>query len=678
MATWWIKWENLNWPNPDNLDKIRRRADALADGNVTTVVDFGTHFRWDYLPYFEILHDYLATVTEECHKRGMEFIDHHSINLIHRYSNREEMRYVMIHSGPHLPFSPSYQTAASWEYHGHKLNDWRCIDVETGKPLYYPIYQSEGFCHRNPEFIEAYIDYAKKLVTDTGIDGLMADDSVYYMHYRACGCKYCREELQRRASIDLPPVGDTGFWGNFDNPAWRAWIDLRFDACGEFQEKLQAVMPEGFLLMSCGSRSSAGSCVSKASDARQFLRGCNYTNLELSGNTPPYKKDPVTVNDPIESAIINGSHHQGAGREKGVRCFGTGYGFSKPTANIIWAVNKVTGADCWFSTLKSRLGLPDHILDSLPEEGELIKDAFTFEKKHQELFEGDIIPEVAVYFSYEARNHTLFGTKYSGFEADYSSALKVLCKEKISVHTIFSFPDNAEEYPLVIYPSPVSVTESEMKKLDKYLAAGGKVIITGPSAVPGCKNNWIIPNRLNEPDPSKFFHYTRDRVWIVQSPWMYEKIEPSTDENIWTEVKPGMFYNPLRISDGKVADGMMGLCRKFIKPQTIILEESEGYFSTVFDNNAGTVMHLLAEDYDTDIDHRLDEIRFHRSRVNLVIKADPIGTSRIIKVSSGTVPQVYTPFNREESSVISEGNLQTITLPENCAYAILLFPGTRQ
>ena len=129
IVNWWMRWEDLNWPNHDGLDRIKERAEKLAEANVTTAMLFGAHFRWDFMPYFTLLHDYIATVTEELHKYGIEFYDRHSVNLIHRYDTREEMRHVMLHSGPHLPFSPSREAAASWEYKGSRLNDWRMIDA---------------------------------------------------------------------------------------------------------------------------------------------------------------------------------------------------------------------------------------------------------------------------------------------------------------------------------------------------------------------------------------------------------------------------------------------------------------------------------------------------------------------------------------------------------------------
>ena len=77
MVSWWVKWEDLNWPNQDTLDRIRRRADVMLENSASAAIIFGTHFRWDYLPFFEILHDYLATVADELHQRGMRLYDHH-------------------------------------------------------------------------------------------------------------------------------------------------------------------------------------------------------------------------------------------------------------------------------------------------------------------------------------------------------------------------------------------------------------------------------------------------------------------------------------------------------------------------------------------------------------------------------------------------------------------------
>ena len=71
MVSWWISWEDLDWPNSDNLDRIRRRADQMLAAGVNTATVFGAHFRWDFLPIWTQLHDYLAAVSGELSQRGI-------------------------------------------------------------------------------------------------------------------------------------------------------------------------------------------------------------------------------------------------------------------------------------------------------------------------------------------------------------------------------------------------------------------------------------------------------------------------------------------------------------------------------------------------------------------------------------------------------------------------------
>ena len=89
--------------------------------------------------------------------------------------------------------------------------------------------------------------------------------------------------------------------------------------------------------------------------------------------------------------------------------------------------------------------------------------------------------------------------------------------------------------------------------------------------------------------------------------------------------------------------------------------------------NAKKVSRFLAEDYDTDIDHHLDEIRFHRSRVNYINKVTPIGISKNISLNVSSAPEVYTPFNSEAAKVTVANGKCNVSLPDECAYAILFF-----
>lgn len=674
IASWWIHWNDLNWPDPDNLDKIKRRAEGLAKADVSAAMIFGTHFRWDWLPVLPLLHDYLATVAEELHKNGVKLFDHHSVNLVHRYSTREEMRHVMIDSGPHLPFSPTWEAAKTWQYKGKYLNDWRMTDVRTGKPAYLPQYTAEAFCHRNPEFQEAYYDYIKNLIADTGIDGLSADDGMHYVRFNTCGCKYCRAALKNRAGIDLPPVEDRSFWFNWDNPAWHDWVDIRFDATGEFYGGLGKVVPKDFVLTGCGSDSASAWALDMASDARQFLKGCNYVNLEMNGNTPPYKHDPATVNRPIAFRMATSSHHKAAAREKGVRALNTGFAHTTVAANHCWAVSKLLDADAWIGTLKTRLGLPWHILETLPEEKDIVGQAFGFEKNHPELFQGELVGQLGIYFSYETRNYCLFGAVENGYAKDFSHTVNAVMRAGISPHTLFTFPEDCREYPVILLSSAMRMLPEEKSAMERYLAAGGKVIVTGPTALEDCPNSWKFPNIADPGDGDLFMTMQPDGIRPKTAAWIRQTTFPASgDPDVWYQPRENLYYHPHRISSESNWKRVLELCKQFIRPMPVRLLRANGYLSTCYESETQITMHILAEDYDVDIDHELDRIRFHRSRLNLVNKVTPIGIDGILELESNIVPQVYIPINEGAASVEAAQGKVTVSLPKDCSYAILCF-----
>ena len=675
IASWWLRWEDLNWPNSDVHDSIKARAEAMARANVTTAMIFGTHFRWDYLPYFTILHDYLATVAEELGKCGVELWDHHSVNLVHRYDTREEMRHVILHSGPHLPFSPSREAAASWQYRGKLLNDWRMRDVKTGDILYYPQYAAEGFCIRNPDFVDAYTDYVSRLVRETGITGLSADDPVHYMHMSSCACPHCLAAMRERTGLDLPPIGDRSFWFNWKNPAWHEWIDLRFEAARSFFERLGKVLPEGFRLTTCGTNSAAPFANEMAADARLFLAGTNYVNLEMSGNTPPYKNDPITVNVPIASRLVGSSHHRAAAKERGVRCFSTGYGFTEQTANVIWAVNKMLDSDCWLSTLKDRLGLPEHILRTLPNEWDIVGRAFGYEKEHPELFEGKSIGQLGVYFSYETRKHTFFGALDRGYYADWRATLETLFGVGISPQTIFDFPSDPGEYPIVLVPSPAALTAKELEALDRYLDGGGIAVVYGPAAIPGCTSKWMLPDAPDDKgEPESYFASVPNGVWLSIPEWVREtSFAPTGEAEDFREVRRGLLYSPARITDGRITEDLLTIVRKHMKPMPIEILRADGYLITFFETEDFYTVQMLAADFDTDVDHKLDDMRFHRSRVNFINKVEPVGVSLSVTLAAEAPPEVYTPFGSGAESVVPGDGIYTVTFKEKTSYAILRF-----
>ena len=265
----------------------------------------------------------------------------------------------------------------------------------------------------------------------------------------------------------------------------------------------------------------------------------------------------------------------------------------------------------------------------------------------------------------------MFGGLVQGYSLDFQEALNMLFKGGICPHTVFEFPKDTGKYPVILVPSPYKMRNDEIKAMEEYVGAGGKVIVCGPSAIPQCNSKWILENKV--PEGTKFFERNAERFNICYK-WMNEiDFKPSTQTDEWSEPCKGIFYNPHRISDMENTNTLFGLCEKYCKAMPIKIQSAKGYLTSVFETEKEYIVHLLAADYDTDIDHHLDEIRYHRSRINYINKVEPIGIDREIIVEAQSAPLVYTPFNDDKSEVVLTDGVCCVKLPEKCSYAILKF-----
>ena len=226
---------------------------------------------------------------------------------------------------------------------------------------------------------------------------------------------------------------------------------------------------------------------------------------------------------------------------------------------------------------------------------------------------------------------------------------------------------------MVLLASAAKMTDTEKADMARYIKNGGVIIASGPCAYPSCKNGWALPSRPSLDDYSDFFNKNPNTpgspgLWSIVS-----NVEPSNEPNEWREVENGIYYNPHRVSDGDISESLLSLVDKFIKPMPVKMLSSDGYLVTMFESDDAITVHLLAEDYDTDVDHALDDIRFHRSRVNFINKVEPIGITEVIKLEASIAPAVYTPFNDGTAQISSDGSVFSIRLPDKTSYAILRF-----
>ena len=563
-VSWWLVFDDLTWPNQGLKDKIRRRADRCAENGVNSCVVFGTHFRWDFMPIWGRVHGLLRYIRDELHERGIALLDHHSSVLTHRPVDEKEALNIWQKNRHHVPFYPSRETAATWTFNGTRMNDWRVIDVETGSPVYLPAYNAEQYCMNNPDFREAYALYVQKLVEETGIDGLMSDDGIYYAFWHGCGCKHCRERFRSEYGHSLPPTSDTAFWGNRQNVAFRDWIEMRYRTCGDFLDRVREALPEGFPLMTCCSSSETHVANATGMSYQDFISSCDMIMLEMVGSTPSVRG---TWDDRTSSQML----HLGIARDNQIPCLGLGYGYRADTAFFIWALNKFLGSDSWFSTLKGRLNATEEELETLPDDSEIVGEGYKWERDRPRLFNGRVDTDIAVHFSRPTRDY--YGQIAQDYALDFQNSCLQLMRQGLTYDVVTEAPGSNRWNRLVI-GSAACLSREERGKLEAYMRSGGTVIATGPmgdydgrgepAAVPWLRGFGITYKLLERAVAGGF-----PPMLKMPAPVEVARCKLSEDTaqklvNGWIEVPFGkgrLFWRPERVSDRGIADAVVSLLK---------------------------------------------------------------------------------------------------------------------
>lgn len=473
-VSFWMDWRFLDWPNEQVHETIVRRCDEMAAADVNTAIIFGTHFRWDFLPILSRVHDLLAFISGQLHQRNIKLFDHHSSVLTHRIRTPEDRRHIRTFNYHHLPFYPDTDYVPQMKYNGSPLNDWRMIDVETGLPIYIDTYRCEQFCMNNPDFRAAYQAYLRQLLRDVPLDGLMSDDGVYYAGWRACGCRYCREKFAAAYGHSLPPVSDSSFWFNRENPAFQDWIDFRYSMAGEFLSIVKQTVGD-LPLMTCCSNSSGQACNTYATSYEEFAPHATLSMLEICGNGVDPNgnwSDLVLGRAMMQLAITRRYALEG--------CLALGYGFTRAPFEMFWRISRLLGADVWLSTLKGRLVPKCSEIDSLPEEPSLLGNLFTWEKNHEELFNGVSDAKVCVFHSRDTRDH--FTRSYYDFEAVYKAACGDLFDANITFDVICDL-DEIAKYTCLVLPAAACLSNHPRNALRSFLQRGGILIAIGPTGI---------------------------------------------------------------------------------------------------------------------------------------------------------------------------------------------------
>ena len=262
-ASWWCNIEDLLWSQKSIVDKIKYRAEAFANAGIDTAINFGFHIRFDFSNYFGQLHGYYANVCEELHKYDIKFMDHYSCNHVERPRGEEEFRKLHKEQRHHVLLFHDPVAAEYAQYEGHYFKDLCEVDFRDGSRGYARQYQLEVFCHNNPGFLEMHGKYLRRLMHEVPFDGIEVDDMCDYAGLTTCGCIYCRDRFKRDFGHEIPVFGDPSFWGdttknmfqwgNYENPIFRDWINMKADSVADHLKMVKSIIGEKPLMTCCSS-----------------------------------------------------------------------------------------------------------------------------------------------------------------------------------------------------------------------------------------------------------------------------------------------------------------------------------------------------------------------------------------------------------------------------------------
>lgn len=389
---------------------IRRRADAFAKADVDAVIQFGFHFRFDFAPYFGALHGLFADIADTLHERGIKFLDHYSCNLLARPNSWEERLSYHTHQRHHVDLYPDPIAAETAGYSGYRFRDLCEIDLVTGGPAYTPSYQAELSCHNNPNFLAMHAAYLKRLFSEVPLDGVQTDDMCLYNYFRSCGCEFCRERFRREYGHELPPLTEVDFWGetsevldiwgntpgdpitwgNYDNPAFRDWVQMRYQSNADHLKMVKEIIGPEKVLMTCCSTSAPQILNSMGLSYESFIESCDWAGLENCGlGADTVKWENIEPEAMLQKAIALAKPN---GPAATVACSYTIY---DDGAYLGWSLARFWGVTNWISTLTT--GLLEDPGDT-KEEAELIAPYNNWERQHETSGDAEDVVDVRVAF----------------------------------------------------------------------------------------------------------------------------------------------------------------------------------------------------------------------------------------------------------------------------------------
>jgi len=459
-----------------SVNDFEKKAKALHNGGINTVIIAGFHFRWDWYYLWPELTQALVRIVNACHKYGIRVIEHHSSVLKSFYPNKEELeiykkkfdlnRYPWFSQHikdvtcdpviDNIPFSSMYQ-----------------VDIRTGEPSW-SYYHGHIFCFNNPDYQRIYFRYLEDLYR-TGIDGIMTDDIQFMPCIYSCGCYWCRKLFTEQHGYEIPEkdTEDRSFFFNFDNPAFRAFIRFRSNShiahhhrVNEHFQKLGYIMARPNY---CSASTSVFGVVGTGYDLEGAAPCFNTVFTEICHSEEQLSCWAWTVHELKHKSALAARYR--------IPAMALFYSANQSQGYFHWALSKILGQNLWLSG-----GSGSSIDFNAHKEALLSKQGNVFQQQHPKLYIHPVsCARVAVFFS---RNTMMNYQAASGesFTNEYAGWCQQLFKNNILFDVILD--DDIEDisvlkkYDLIILPNTACMSDVQTDNITQFVKEGGGLIAT--------------------------------------------------------------------------------------------------------------------------------------------------------------------------------------------------------
>jgi len=481
MASWWCTLEDILWPQKMIVDKIKRRAEAFSKAGIDTTINFGFHIRFDFSNYFGQLHGYYANVCEELHKYDIKFMDHYSCNHVERPRGEEELRKLHRGQRHHILLFHDPIAAEHAQYEGTYFKDICEVDIRDGSRGYARQYQLEAFCHNNPAFLEMHRKYLVRLMKEVPFDGIEVDDMCDYAGLTTCGCSFCRSRFKKEYGHEIPPFGESNFWGdttkamllwgNYENPVFRDWIRMKIDSVADHVKMVKSVVGDKPLMTCCSSTGP----ITLNSIALNLERMASHLDMFMLENVGTNINCVNWVRMDAEAM----QQKDIAQKRGNAPAMALSYTIYEKGGYLGWCLSRFWGTANWSSTLNQRL--EEDPVDAMEIE-DIIGPFNNWELKNSNLnyTEGKDLPEVRLVSSSMCRDNGWRDAdgleQWDRVKAWSASLVKNNIGYRFVRSAELSDPDalRKENTPLIL-DGVGCVSDSQFTAIKAFLSKGGKV-----------------------------------------------------------------------------------------------------------------------------------------------------------------------------------------------------------